>query len=300
MPLNALRAFAVAARYESFKQAAQALHVTPGAVSRQVRVLEERLGAVLFKRLPQGIQLTEAGQQLARPVERALAMLAEAYADASQQTAAAALAVSAPPSFIQYWLLPRLHHFPAQGAEITLEASQTLIQPAWHDTQLRLAVRYGAGPWPDVVASPLLADALYPVCSPTWLAETPALHEPADLLAHELLHVGWTGQAFPDWTAWFEYVGVNAVPAPPKQRYSLFGLALDQAIAGRGVVLASHVVVADRIASGVLVRPFGDRYVMPAPWGYSLILPMSEPPALAARFIDWLQQAASDFAVDSE
>ncbi|MCS4504466.1 Glycine cleavage system transcriptional activator [wastewater metagenome] len=295
LPLNALRAFVVAARHESFQQAAAELHVTAGAVSRQVKELESRLAFPVFERNAHGVRLNAAGRRLAESAGAGLDRLAEAYREA-QRLPRAGLSISAPPSFVQHWLLPRLAGFDARGEEVALEASEVLTQPEWDDGRARLAIRYGTGPWPGVEDRPLLSDPMFPVCSPALLERGPPLQEPADLAGHTLIHVSCTEPAIPTWRHWLDHVGAAGVPAPVQWHYSLFSHALDQAIAGRGVALVGRVVAADRLDSGVLVRPFGERYAFPSPFGYSLITPAAgEPPPLAVRFIDWLMGEVARF-----
>lgn len=301
LPLNALRAFAEAARAGSFKTAANRLGVTPGAVSRQIKQLEDRLGVVLFERHANGVRVNDAGRLLAEDVDAGLARIANGVRAASERARpATTLTLSAPPSFTQFWLLPRLAEFEARESqvEISLDADQDLTAPTWHGNGARLALRYGRGPWPGVRSVRLFEDALFPVCSPTLLERSP-IDAPTDLLAHPLLEVVWQSRqsvAFPGWREWFDAAGLQDVEVPIQRRYSLSGLALDQAIAGRGVMLANPAVVADRLASGVLVRPFGDRHVIDSPFTYDLILPAtgSAPPAVQ-RFIDWLVEEAARF-----
>ncbi|MES1923826.1 LysR substrate-binding domain-containing protein [Salinisphaera sp. T31B1] len=292
LPLNALRIFAVAARQGSFKAAAETLHVTAGAVSRQVKLLEHELGAPLFERRAHGVSLNSRGRRLADALAPALADIGSALAEARAAPRSARLTVSAPPSFIQHWLLPRLAAFETRypDVEIALDASQRLTAPAWQGDSPRIAIRYGQGPWPGVRTIGLLADALLPVCAPRLLAQGPPLVEPADLAHHRLLHVAWpSALPFPGWREWLDAAGATQVDASAGQRYSLFGLALDQAIAGRGVALASSVVVADRLASGVLIAPFGADSALAAPCVYDLLLPLDgAPPDPARVFIDWL------------
>lgn len=302
LPLNALQAFAVAARLESFKAAATQLHVTPGAVSRHIKQLEARLGAPLFEREPHGVRLTARGRRLADAVDDGLHRIAAGYdAAGAAAVGTTALTVSAPPSFIQQWLLPRLADFEAVhgDGEIALEATQALSDPAWGDERAQLAIRYGRGPWPGVQAIRLLDETLFPVCSPALLKQGPPLRKPADLAAHTLLHVVWHSRqaaVFPGWREWLDTAGAPEVIAPVRLSYSLIGLALDQAIAGRGVALATSVLAADRLASGVLVRPFGERHVMASPLGYDLLLPaVGEPPRRARQFIHWLMAQAERF-----
>ncbi|MEQ5836130.1 LysR substrate-binding domain-containing protein [Marinobacter sp. NFXS9] len=301
LPLNALRAFAEAARTGSFKSAAHRLGVTSGAVSRQIKQLEERLGVPLFERHANGVSVNPAGRLLAEDVDAGLARIANGVQLATERTRETTrLVISAPPSFLQLWLLPRLNEFETQehDIEISLDADSKLTPPVWQADSARLSLRYGRGPWNGVRSLPLFDDALVPVCAPSLLAHSP-INTPADLLDHSLLTVDWSSQQrreFPGWKAWLEAAGVSPPSALMQRHYSLYSLALDQAIAGRGVVLATYPVVADRLASGVLVRPFGNAYVLPSPFRYELVLPAtgSAPPAIQ-RFVDWLVDEARRF-----
>ncbi|WP_456268546.1 LysR substrate-binding domain-containing protein [Kushneria sp. AK178] len=304
LPLNALRAFAEAARAESFKLAAIRLGVIPGAVSRQVKQLEDRLGLSLFTRHASGVQLNEIGRQLARDIDSGLERIASGVLTARERARESArntplLTLSAPPSFLQLWLLPRLADFEASigGLEISLEASQSLTLPAWQGDGARLAIRYGRGPWSNVESHRLFDDVLFPVCSPALLAQHDHPLTPADLVHHTLLEVGWDSPqsaTVPGWQTWLEMAGVADRVSPPQRRYSLSGLAMDQAIAGRGIMLASRPVVMDRLESGVLVRPFGEHHMLASPMTYDLLPPATDKaPSAVARFIDWLLKEAS-------
>ncbi|MCO7247094.1 LysR substrate-binding domain-containing protein [Halomonas sp. Mc5H-6] len=301
LPLNALRAFAEAVRENSFKAAASRLGVTPGAVSRQVKQLEDRLGVVLFERHANGVCATEAGRGLAEDVQAGLLRIASGVQNVTERSEDAfRLLLSAPPSFLQLWLLPRLPGFEAKERqiEISLDAEARLTPPLWMPNRARLSLRYGQGPWPGVTSQRLFEDTLFPVCSPT-LLDQEDIHEPADLLAQTLLTVDWcshAGHPIPSWQDWFKNAGVAIKKLPHQRQYSLYSLALDQAMAGQGVVLASYPLVADRLASGVLVRPFGEQYPLSSPFAYELILPSEgvTPPAVA-RFIEWLEQEAAHF-----
>ncbi|MBS63602.1 LysR substrate-binding domain-containing protein [Salinisphaera sp.] len=306
LPLNALRAFVFAARHESFKAAALDLHVTPGAVSRHVKQLETLLGADLFVRHAQGVSLTERGARLADESGEAFSRLARSV-EAARKTSSggAQLTVSASPSLIQHWLLPRLADFESRHPDIALalEASAQLVEPGWHEDRAQLAIRYGQGPWTGVRSQPLMQETLFPVCAPSLLAHGPALDTPADLAGHTLLHVKWLSnqaELFPGWREWLQAAGAPDVDIAVHRRYSLFGLALDQAIAGRGVALATSVLAADRLASGVLVAPFGARHVIDSPFSYELLMPATgEVPAAAAAFADWLIDQAARFRWDA-
>ncbi|MGE6608608.1 LysR family transcriptional regulator [Halomonas sp. NPDC076908] len=301
LPLNALRAFAEAARENSFKAAAYRLGVTPGAVSRQVKQLEERLGVLLFERHANGVCVTEAGRVLAEDVQAGLLRIAGGVQQVTERSEQAfRLLISAPPSFLQLWLLPRLPIFEAneRQIEISLDAEARLMPPLWLPNRARLSLRYGQGPWPAVSSLRLFEDTLFPVCSPALLAQM-NIHSPVDLLSQTLLTVDWCGHAshqVPGWSDWFKSAGVAINKMPNQRQYSLYSLALDQAIAGQGVVLASYPLIADRLASGVLVRPFGKNYPLESPFAYDLILPTDgEAPMAVARFVEWLENEAAQF-----
>ncbi|TVP51899.1 MAG: LysR family transcriptional regulator [Halomonas sp.] len=299
LPLNALRAFAEAVRENSFKAAADRLGVTPGAVSRQVKQLEDRLGVVLFERHANGVCVTEAGRMLAEDVQAGLLRIANGVQQVTERAEQTfRLLISAPPSFLQLWLLPRLPSFEAneRHIEISLDAEARLTPPLWLPNRARLSLRYGQGPWPGASSLRLFEDTLYPVCSPALLAQT-HIRSPADLLTQTLLTVDWCSRAshqVPGWRDWFKSAGAAIDRMPNQRQYSLYSLALDQAIAGQGVVLASYPLIADRLASGVLVRPFGEKHSLSSPFAYDLVLPVEgETPPEAVRFIEWLQQEAA-------
>lgn len=301
LPLNALRAFAEAVRENSFKAAAYRLGVTPGAVSRQVKQLEDRLGVVLFERHANGVCATEAGRVLAEDVQAGLLRIASGVQQVTEHSEQAfRLLISAPPSFLQLWLLPRLPSFEAseRHIEISLDAEARLTPPLWLPNRARLSLRYGQGPWPDVSSLRLFEDTLFPVCSPALLAQM-NIRSPADLLTQTLLTVDWCSHAShqaPSWSGWFKSAGIAINKIPHQRQYSLYSLALDQAIAGQGVVLASYPLIADRLASGVLVRPFADNYPLNSPFAYDLILPADgEAPMAVARFVEWLAREAAHF-----
>lgn len=301
LPLNALRAFAEAARTGSFKSAAHRLGVTPGAVSRQIKQLEDRLGVSLFDRHANGVKVNRAGRLLAEDVDDGLARIAngvQMVVERPRETTT--LVISAPPSFMQHWLLPRLNEFEMQenGIEIVLDADQKLTPPIWQESSARLSLRYGRGPWRGVQTVRLFDDQLVPVCAPGLLKQAP-MQTAAELLDHQLLSVDWCSHQsgdFPSWKEWFEAAGVTGTSKLAYSQYSLYSLALDQAIAGHGVMLATYPVVADRLESGVLVCPFGERYTLASPFTYDLILPSSgtAPPAVQ-KFIDWLVGTAQSF-----
>nr|WP_232104371.1 LysR substrate-binding domain-containing protein [Pseudomonas oryzihabitans] len=288
-----MRAFAAAARHQHFAKAADELHVTAGAISRQIRLLEEELGQPLFERLAQGVRLTVQGRALAAEIAPHLDGLTRAVARARVKSSV--LTVSAPPTFGQEWLLPRLEDFQRQhpDIEVFLDASSAIV-PLGTEGGAQAAIRYGRGDWQDGETRLLLREWIFPVCSPT-LIPTP-LTEPAALLAYPLLHAEWPGgwrsgrpsSRFNAWQDWFASQQVPLGESLRGPRYSLSGMALQQAAAGKGVALGGCVLAQRLLASGALVRPLPDRFNQLSTQAYFLVLPKGPVDAPVQRWIDWL------------
>ncbi|MBV8657446.1 MAG: LysR family transcriptional regulator [Burkholderiales bacterium] len=270
-PLGALRAFESAARLGSFKAAAAELFVTPAAISHQILALEGYLGTVLFERLNRAVRLTPTGSVLAQEVSAAFARI-----DIALQTAAPSharlrnrLVISAVPTFASRWLAPRLHRFHAQHPEINLRlsASEVVIDLA-HDDEVDVALRYGPGPYADLHAELLWpADPVVPVCSPALLTRLPAelalLDGPPDipLLRVALPQVAGRaadGQSDNVWTVWLAAARCNVpslwAAAASGPLFSTTLLAIEAAVAGRGIALSPTALVAEDLAAGRLVR----------------------------------------------
>lgn len=300
LPLNALRAFAVAARHQHFAKAADELHVTAGAISRQIRLLEEELGQTLFERLPQGVRLTVQGRTLATEIAPHLDGLTRAVARARLKSSV--LTVSAPPTFGQEWLLPRLEDFQRQhpDIEVFLDASSAIV-PLGSEGGAQAAIRYGRGDWQDGEIRLLLREWIFPVCSPALI--TAPLAEPAALLDYPLLHAEWPGgwragrpsSRFNAWQDWFASQDVSLSDSLRGPRYSLSGMALQQAAAGKGVALGGCVLAQRLLASGALVRPLPDQFNQLSPQAYFLVLPKGPVEAPVQRWIAWLLEQVRSF-----
>lgn len=291
--LNALRAFAAAARHQHFAKAADELHVTAGAISRQIRLLEAELGQPLFERLAQGVRLTAQGRALAGEIAPHLDGLTRAVARARIKSSV--LTVSAPPTFGQEWLLPRLEDFQRQhpDIEVFLDASSAIV-PLGTEGGAQAAIRYGRGDWQDGETRLLLREWIFPVCSPA-LIPAP-LTGPAALLDYPLLHAEWpggwrSGRPSSRSNAWQDWFASQQVPLGDSlrgPRYSLSGMALQQAAAGKGVALGGGVLAQRLLASGALVRPLPDRFDQLSAQAYFLVLPKGAVDAPVQRWIDWL------------
>lgn len=254
-PLTALRAFDAAARHMSFAQAASELHVTPAALSYQIKSLEDHLGAPLFRRLNRAVELTEAGELLHRGVEPAFAGLLSAWRRARDRVAEPLLVVTAGPSFTAKWLAPRLYAFAMAHPEIELRMTASLKLMDFGRDDVDVAVRFGPDHGQDgLFVKPIMAEWLTPMMRPQ-LADQ--ISGPGDLATLPLLHQDDLARIEPDatWSRWFEAMDL---PAPPKggPRFSQADHAIDAAAAGAGVVLGRISLAAKDLSEGRLVAPF--------------------------------------------
>ncbi|WP_242111793.1 transcriptional regulator GcvA [Luteimonas aquatica] len=286
-PLTALRAFEAAARHASFKQAAEELALSPTAISHQVRQLEERLGLALFERRTRQVALTEAGERLYPVLREGFDAIATTWAALRTPAARPAVTLTTTRAFAARWLVPRLGAFAQALPEIALR-----VHAADEPVDLRregvdLAVRYGGGRYPGLHAQPLLPGRFAPVCSPLL-----ALHDTAQLHRHPLLRYAWHLREAdtPDWPRWLREAGLDPTAMTEGPLFSDETHAVQAAIAGQGVVLASLPLVADELAAGRLRVPFG-----PVLAGHSFHLvwtPEADAAPALARVRDWLHAAA--------
>lgn len=291
--LNALRAFEAAGRHLSVSRAAQELHVTPAAISHQIKALEAYLGVALFRRRNRALLLTDAGQACLPGLREGFERLAEAVDAARSQVADRPLTVSVAPSFGAKWLVPRLDRFAAAhpGIDVRLDASTRLVDPRREDVDL--CIRYGPGLYSGLFVERLMAEEVVPVCSPALRRGPRGLHAPADLCRHVLLHYDAPrgGDGLPDWSMWLAAAGVKGCDVSRGPRFTMASMAVQAAIAGQGVALAGSVLVADDIAAGRLVKPFEMSF--PAKFAYYMVCSpaAAEQPRIMA-FRRWLRDEA--------
>ena len=257
-PLNAVRAFEAAARRGSFKEAAEELGVTHGAISRQIHLLEEWLGGpALFRRLSRGVALTPNGEFLLAEFGPALDRISAAtrqYRDRRGQPATAMLRVNALATFSLRWLLPRLTLFRDEhpDIEVRLTTSNEPLDALQEDYDI--IIRGGPDTFHGYGSSPVVGERRLPVCSPALLARLP-LAAVGDLAAHTLLHVATVPKLWRDWLIESGHAGLQ-----PAATLTLdhFYLSIQAAIDGLGVAMGPTALVADDLAAGRLVAPFPD------------------------------------------
>ena len=307
-PLNALRAFEAAARHASFKVAAQELHVTPGAVSHQVKLLEDYLGVPLFRRLTRALELTTEAHAMLPKVREGLDALHAAVERVRSREDMLSLTVVTPPNFAARWLVPRLARFTAAhpNIELHLASRQAMVdgrengQPLVPEADTRAdspvaMVRFGSGHYPGSRVDEVFSAVYVPVCSPRLLKGTHPLRKPEDLRHHTLLHDDTVIEegARPSWNDWLQSVGVTDIDATRGPHFSDAALAMDAAIEGLGVTLAIRSLVTPEIEAGRLVVPFD--IAAQTGYAYFLVTPeaATESRAIAA-FREWLLYEAKE------
>ncbi|HCQ7769774.1 MULTISPECIES: transcriptional regulator GcvA [Enterobacter cloacae complex] len=266
-PLQTLRAFEATARLSSMTLAAAEMHVTHGAISRQIRKLEEHLGMKLFRRLTRQIILTEEGAEFHLAVTRLLSDLLRESERLRGRNPAKSLRISTTVSFASKWLAPRLSRFRQQYPEFDIELDVTDINVDLNDGQVDAAIRYGLGNYRDVTSERILNETVTPVCSPGFLREHNGLKDIKELSNCVLLH---EYRMLANWEAWFEMAGEKNFKCHQGPVWTLGSMATEAAIRGEGVALGRSVLIADDVAAGRLVVPF-PQYTLQAERGYDLV-----------------------------
>jgi LysR family transcriptional regulator, glycine cleavage system transcriptional activator len=288
-PMSAIRVFEAAARHQSFTRAAEELGMTQAAVSYQIRLLEDRIGAPLFVRLPRHVELTSRGRQLAPAVTEAFEALRIAFAgiESAVQTV---LSITTLTTFASNWLIARLGRFQQLHPNIAvqIEVSQQIVDFAQNDFDI--GIRSGTGDWPGLEAHRLFPNQFTPVCSPD-LIRGMELREPSDLLKLPILT-----PSDPWWRDWFTAAGVKDIDLSDRPDNSLGAQQFEgmAAMAGQGVAMINPFFFPADLAAGRLVQPFD--LVVEADRSYWLVYPKARKrsPKIQA-FRDWvLSEIAGD------
>jgi LysR family transcriptional regulator, glycine cleavage system transcriptional activator len=288
LPLNALRAFEAIARHLSFAKAADELHVTPAALSHQIRALEEQLGLGLFHRRTRAIELTEAGRLIYPGIHAGFESVRNAIGQLERAREGNVLVISATPGLVAKWLMPRLWRFLHAHPDIDARVSATLKLADFSGDGVDVAIRrMNEDAHPHLYGEKLFADSVLPVCSPR-LVEA-GLKRPADLARFPLIHydIPTSMTAPPLWADWLAVAGVEGIDATRGLRLNVADHALDAAVSGAGVSLSLKLIASDDVHSGRLVTPFGPE--LPLLSGYTFVCPKGHEMRPNVRaFRDWL------------
>jgi len=260
-PLNSLRAFESAGRHLSFSKAAEELSVTPGAISQQIRGLEDFLEIKLFKRRNRSIVLTDAGQIFLPLLSDGFSSISEAVDVVRKSQCDEPLTITAPPSFTSKWLIPRLCKFQSlhPDIDVRIDASSHLVDFVRDD--IDVGIRFGDGEYPELESIFLFSFDLIPVCSPELLTDGKGLGDVSDIRHHTLLHDDDRNidPSWPDWAMWLATAGVDDIDASRGIYFNQGEMIIEAALEGQGIALVSSVMAAGEIESGRLVQPFETR-----------------------------------------
>jgi len=289
--LNGLRAFEAAARHLSFTQAASELNVTQTAISHQIRRLEEELGIRLFIRKNRALALTPEASEYLPGIRAAFNDLRLATDRLLSNDDDKVLTISTLASLAAKWLLPRLASFQEAHPDIDVRITTSTGLIDFRSGDVDAAIRYGRGHWPGLRAAWLMADEMFPVCSPALLTGKRPLRSPEDLRDHVLLHNTNNGD---DWRLWLTAAGLPPdISKQPGITFDLILMTVQAAIDGMGVAMGRTTYVKDDIAKGRLVAPF--EIALPADAGFYLVSPEGAPDSPKLRaFRQWLIASAQN------
>ena len=287
LPLNALRVFEAVATQLSFAEAAETLHVTPAAVSMQIRTLEQYLRIPLFRRSARGIALSAEGALLLPGVRRGLAELQQAMQQLRQHRSSGVLNISTLASFLQKWLMPRLPRFYSRHPDIELAIHTSPAAVDFSQTNFHAALRMTTAPTPGLYNEKLLDEWFLPVCSAELLARHGPVRTPADLKRYPLLR-----SSDESWSMWRH----PAAESDWRERGTAFDDSLTVLAAaeqGQGLALTRWSLAAQDIANGRLVR--ASAQVLPCPRAYYFVCPESylELPKVQ-QLLNWLREVAAE------
>jgi len=288
LPLNALRVFEAVATHLSFAEAAEALHVTPAAVSMQIRTLEQYLRVPLFRRSARAIALSAEGALLLPGVRRGLAELQQAMQQLRQHRTGGVLNISTLASFLQKWLLPRLPQFYARHPDVELSIHTSPEPVDFTEGNFHAALRMTVGPTAGLYNEKLLDEWFLPVCSPDLLARLGPVRTPGDLKRYPLLR-----SSDESWSMWRHPEAESAW----RERGTAFDDSLTVLAAaeqGQGLALTRWALAAQDLDNGRLVR--ASAQVLPCPRAYYFVCPESylELPKVQ-QLLNWLREAAAAF-----
>lgn len=289
-PLAAIRVFEAAARHRNFTTAAAELGMTQAAVSYQIKVLEERVGATLFLRRARGVELSEIGAQFAQKSTDALDILGDAFARARGRTEET-LVISVIPTFATNFLAQRLGCFQIDNPSIAVrvEVSQSLVDFA--SDGFDLAIRSGKGNWPGLKSHLLVPVAYTPMLSPALAEKAGGIHQPADLLKLPIVE-----PSDPWWHQWFAEAGVTDanLATQPGLQFGSQVLEANAAIAGQGIGILTPAFYQDEVKQNRLYQPFD--LVCNADQGYWLVYPENRRNLAKIKlFRNWLETKVAEF-----
>jgi len=255
-----LQVFACAARHLSFTRCAEELHVTPGAISQQMRQLEERLGFALFHRVARGLELTAEGQRLAIVANEVHSRIDDELRLLHSGRIGGVFKLRCIPSFLSKWLMPRLPQLERAFPDIQLRIIAEDSSGSLRDDDFDLAIDLNDGSYPGLMTTSLLEEVLFPVCSPALQAGKPPLDTPSQLVHYPLLHdiTAWRGSyEYAEWEFYLNAIGASGIDVRRGHTFNRNHLTIEAAIMGMGVAIARKALITNELEEGSLIIPFG-------------------------------------------
>jgi len=287
-PLSTLQAFEAAGRLLSFTRAARELNVTQAAISKQMRLLEQRLGARLFTRAHRRVQLTAEGREYLHTVVTALTHLSHATQELRAKDAPRELRLAVDQSVGALWLLPRLGRLMRALPEATLHLVVSDAETRLLAEEVDLAFVHGENRWPAHDAELLFDEVVFPVCSPAYRRRVGRLAAPADLARVQLIDLEDENWTWINWRIWLTDHGVGLPMTHRALTIGSYPLVLDAARRGLGVALAWEHMIEEDLARGTLVRPLAAQ--VRTRFGYYLAWPRARmASSLTRRCMDWIR-----------
>ncbi|KQE90365.1 LysR substrate-binding domain-containing protein [Acinetobacter lactucae] len=287
-PMNSLIVFEAAARHLSFTQAANELNVTQGAISRQIRQLEEYLGKELFIRANRNISLTPMGLQYYQTIYSALLNVAQATAEIKKWQGEHQITVATTNAMAALWLLPKVATFQQnnEGVDLRILTTENILDLQKMDFDL--ALFYCRKPPAGMKVTTLFPEEVFPVCSPNYLAQFKENSTPEEIFGKTLLYLDDSQKDWITWAEWFQ--AVNYPVVKPKNRVNInnYPMLLQAAINGQGVALAWGSLIDDYLKNGSLVRPV--ETVLRTEANFSMLEPSDRGviPSSVKHFRSWL------------
>lgn len=288
-PIDLIESFEAAARTLSFTKAAEELHLTQSAVSRQIKQLEDRIGVPLFERQHRALALTDDGEKLLRTAADVLEQLQSTVDDLRSTRQHRQISLTTTPGFASFWLIPRLRRFTSDHPDVDVRISATNTNVNLERSNVDLAIRYSTSETAPPGAKPLFGEEITPVCSPSLITAATPLKTGGDLRHHTLLHQDYAAmeKTWFDWDTWLTSFGVPDLKPAAAIHLTQYDQVIQAAVAGQGVALGRLPLINDLIRTGALVAPFAKQVA--GTRGYMVIRsPSAAKKAHVTAFCDWL------------
>lgn len=282
-PLPLLRVFEVAGKHLSFKKAAAELHVTPSAVSHQIKALEEHMGFPLFRRLNRALELTEGGKALLDAVSANFSKLRHGVGRVSRRFGSPGLRVNILPYHATEIVIPNLYSFQEKHPEIELRIETTMRWIDFEQDDVDLAVKFGPGDWAGVESEFLMAAEAIPVCSPAFAAKH-ELNQLSDLFHCPLIQIELTDDP---WQRWFEEAGLNYSEVKYDLSFDTYWASIQASIQGLGMALGVKSLVRPWLNDGKLIAPFEKSIRVPESY-YLVYRPEDKNKPEVQAFREWI------------